>query len=119
MLPNGLFAFTSLDVQRREGAVTRFRRTTMETLLDAPALAGRYTASQLLTTAGTGAVSLDLVVQRLEDLACCSSGGIGKFVAQMHAVFGPAHDWGGLASCVAAALWPERIGGSFRSPVMT
>lgn len=89
LMPKGLRAFTSLDVQRSEGSAIQFGQTNLETLLDAPVLAGRYTASLPLTN--PGAVSLDLVAQRPEDLDVPSArlAELRKLIAQMRAVFGP------------------------------
>ncbi len=90
-LPEGLHPFTALAAGGREGATTRFRLETLETLLDAPVLAGRYTAQLPLTAPGTGAVSLDLVAQRPDDLVVPATriAELRTLIGQMRAVFGP------------------------------
>ncbi|WP_443969724.1 M61 family metallopeptidase [Sphingobium sp. CR28] len=89
-LPIGLRPFTALDVERTDGSTIRFQTTTLETLLDAPVLAGRYTAQLPLTAPGSGAVSLDLVALRPDDLTVPDERRqeLRKLIAQMRAVFG-------------------------------
>jgi predicted metalloprotease with PDZ domain len=91
-LPGGLRPFTALDVERTDGSIIRFRPTTLDTLLDAPVLAGRHTAQIPLTAPGSGAVSLDLVALRPDDLTVPDEriGELRKLIAQMRAVFGGA-----------------------------
>ena len=88
-LPTQLRLFTALDVEGREGPTTRFRVTALETLLDAPVLAGRYTAQVPLTAPDPGTVSLDLVAQRSDDLAVPPEriAELRRLVGQMRAVF--------------------------------
>ena len=90
-LPGGLRPFATLKVQRTEGATIRFEKTMLETLLDAPVLAGRYTAQVPLTAPGRGAVSLDLVALRPDDLVVPAAriAELRKLISQMRAVFGP------------------------------
>lgn len=89
-LPEGLRPFTALEVDGKEGATTRFHVTTLETLLDAPVLAGRYAKQIALTAPGAGAVSLDLVTQRPNDLVVPDTrlAELRKLIGQMRAVFG-------------------------------
>ncbi|MHA6766951.1 M61 family metallopeptidase [Sphingobium ummariense] len=89
-LPDGLHPFTALEVERTEGSTIRFGATTLETLLDAPVLAGRYVAQVPLTAAGRGAVLLDLIALRRDDLAVPAArlAELRKLIAQMRAVFG-------------------------------
>lgn len=91
-LPDGLLPFTALEVEQAAGATVRFEETTLETLLDAPVLAGRYAAQVPLTSAGSGAISLDLVALRPGDLAIPDArvAELQSLVAQLRAVFGPA-----------------------------
>ena len=90
-LPEQLRLFTALEVEGREGATTRFRVATLETLFDAPVLAGRYTAQVPLIAPGPGSVSLDLVAQRPDDLAVPAEriAELRNLIGQMRAVFGP------------------------------
>ncbi|KAK0358220.1 hypothetical protein LTR94_036331, partial [Friedmanniomyces endolithicus] len=85
-------AFTTLKVERSESATIRFARTTLDTLLDAPVLAGRYATQVPLTAAGDGAVSLDLVALRAKDLTVPPErlAELRRLIAQMRAVFGTA-----------------------------
>jgi predicted metalloprotease with PDZ domain len=89
-LPDGLHPFTTLEVERTEGSTLHFEATTLETLLDAPVLAGRHAKRVSLTAAGRGAVSLDLIALRPGDLAIPAArlGEIRKLIAQIRAVFG-------------------------------
>lgn len=91
-LPSAMRAFTTLKVERSEGATIRFARTTLDTLLDAPVLAGRYATQVPLTAAGDGAVSLDLVALRAKDLTVPPErlAELRRLIAQMRAVFGTA-----------------------------
>jgi predicted metalloprotease with PDZ domain len=90
-LPAQLRLFTALNVESREGPTTRFRVTALETLLDAPVLAGRYATQVPLTAPGPGAVSLDLVAQRSKDLVVPPEriAELRRLIAQVRAVFGP------------------------------
>jgi predicted metalloprotease with PDZ domain len=89
-LPEGLRPFSSLKVQRSDGSTVSFARTTLELLLDAPVLAGRYVAQLPLSAPGQGAVSLDLVALRASDLAVPPQriAELRRLIAQMRAVFG-------------------------------
>lgn len=89
-LPGGLRPFSALTIERTEGSTIRFGKTTLETLLDAPVLAGRHTAKVSLTEPGRGAVSLDLVALRPDDLAVPAAriAELRKLISQMRAVFG-------------------------------
>ncbi len=91
-LPDGMRPFTSLDIRGTTGSTIHFGDTTLETLLDAPVLAGRHTAQVPLTASGPGAVSLDIVALRPADLAIPPArlAELRKLVAQMRAVFGGA-----------------------------
>lgn len=91
-LPNGLRPFTALDVRDDDGPTVRFAKTTLETLLDAPVLAGRYTAQATLTTIGEAPVSLDMVALREEDLVVPAErlAELQRLIGQIEAVFGPA-----------------------------
>ncbi|MFZ3485678.1 peptidase M61 [Sphingomonas sp. 3-13AW] len=92
VLPAGLRPFTSLKVARHDNAAIRFDQTTVETLLDAPVLAGRHTARLPLTAPGEGAVSLDLVALRPDDLVVPAArlAELRALIIQMRAVFGSA-----------------------------
>ncbi len=89
-LPTGLRPFTALRVERTEAATIHFETTTLETLLDAPVLAGRYAAQVPLTPAVHGAVSLDLVALREEDLNVPSARlvELRNLIKQTSSVFG-------------------------------
>lgn len=86
-LPGGLRPFSALDVERAGGTHYAFKTTSLETLLDAPVLAGRYAAQLPLT----GAVSLDIVAQRPADLQVPPArvAELRSLLAQLGAVFGP------------------------------
>lgn len=89
-LPLGLRSFTALKVERTDGPTLRFEKTTMEALLDSPVLSGRYTTQLPLTASGRGAVSLDLVALRPDDLMVPPErmAELKKLISQMRAVFG-------------------------------
>lgn len=89
-LPPGLRPFTAMEVEATQGSALRFRETTLETLLDSPVLAGRYTARVPLTAPGRGEVSLDLVAPGPGDLAIppARTAELRKLMQQMRAVFG-------------------------------
>jgi len=89
-LPAGLRPFTSLTVERSDGPTTRFGRTTLEKLLDAPVLAGRYADRVPLVMDRPGAVSLDIVALRPSDLAVPPEriAELRRLIAQTRAVFG-------------------------------
>lgn len=91
-LPNGLRAFSALTVERAEASTMRFARTTLENLLDAPVLAGRYTAQVPLTAPGTGEVALDLVALRPDDLdvPAARAAELRNLISQMRLLFGAA-----------------------------
>lgn len=90
-LPEGLRPFTSLDVERSDGPTILFEEANLETLLDSPVLAGRYTAQARLTPPGPGAVSLNIVAQRSDDLVVPAEriAELRRLIGQMRAVFGP------------------------------
>jgi predicted metalloprotease with PDZ domain len=89
-LPDGLRPFTALDIAETTRSHTRFAATTMETLLDSPVLAGRYTAQFQLTPSGAGSVSLDVVASRPGDLSLPAArmDELHRLITQMRAVFG-------------------------------
>ncbi|BBC73961.1 aminopeptidase precursor [Altererythrobacter sp. B11] len=89
-LPGGFRPFTALNVRDSEGPIVRFEPTSLEILLDAPVLAGRYTAQVPLTAPGPGAVSLDIVALRTGDLTVPEAriAEIKRLIVQMRAVFG-------------------------------
>lgn len=89
-LPAGLRAFTALRAEAAVSTTLSFAETTLESLLDAPVLAGRYTRQVPLTAPGIGSVTLDLVAQRSEDLAVPPErvAELRALIAQMTAVFG-------------------------------
>lgn len=91
-LPDGLRPFTALEVKGVEGPTIAFGQTKLETLLDAPVLAGRYTAQVPLAEPGGSAVSLDLVALRPGDLAVPPAriAELRKLIEQMHIIFGSA-----------------------------
>ncbi|MCD0258137.1 M61 family metallopeptidase [Xanthomonas melonis] len=86
-LPNGLRPFSALDVERARGTHYDFKTTSLETLLDTPVLAGRHAAQVPLG----GAVSLDIVALRPEDLQVPPArvAELRALLAQLRAVFGP------------------------------
>lgn len=89
-LPKGLRAFTALRAEAEQGPTLRFAETTLEALLDAPVLAGRYTRQVPLTAPGAGSVALDLVATRAEDLLVPAErvAELRALIAEMGAVFG-------------------------------
>lgn len=92
-LPTGLTAFTSLEREPGTGsdAALRFQAVTMERLIDAPVLAGRYTARIPLGPEGDGPVSLDVVALRPDDLMVPPQRleELRRLVTQTRLVFGP------------------------------
>jgi predicted metalloprotease with PDZ domain len=91
-LPSGLKAFTSLDVQQIHGGTIDFAPTSLDTLLDAPVLAGRHVSRLPLTATGNGAVTLDVVAARPSDLAVPAErvAELKRLIVQTRAVFGRA-----------------------------
>ncbi len=91
-LPPGLRAFTSLEAKQVHGETVAFGQTSLETLLDAPVLAGRYVSNLPLTAKGDGAVALDVVAMRSGDLAVPGQRveELKRLIEQTRAVFGPA-----------------------------
>lgn len=89
-LPAGLRPFTSLTEEHSDGPTIRFGTTTLEKLLDAPVLAGRYADRIPLAVDRPGAVSLDIVALRSSDLTVPPErlGELRRLIAQMRAVFG-------------------------------
>lgn len=89
-LPEGLRAFTALEVAGGDGSTIHFEQTSLETLLDSPVLAGRYTAQAPLSETDPGAVSLDIVALRPGDLEIPSEriAELRRLIAQVRAVFG-------------------------------
>ncbi|SFJ08778.1 Predicted metalloprotease, contains C-terminal PDZ domain [Sphingomonas sp. NFR04] len=89
-LPAGLRAFTALGTEANGSPALHFAETTLEALLDAPVLAGRYTRQIPLTAPGMGSVSLDLVATRPDDLVVPTDrvAELRELIAQMRAVFG-------------------------------
>ncbi len=89
-LPEHMRPFTALELESREGTVMRFAATTLETLLDAPVLAGRYAAQVPLTASGSGEVSLDMVALRPGDLNIPDERlvELRRLIGQIRAVFG-------------------------------
>lgn len=91
-LPAGLRPFTALSVEHTDSGRVEFAPTTLEKLLDAPVLAGRYTAQVPLTAFGSGAISLDIVAQRGSDLLVPPErlAELRRLIVQVRTVFGPA-----------------------------
>lgn len=91
-LPPGLTAFTSLDTRRIDGGTIDFAPVSLETLLDAPVLAGRHVSRLPLTATGRGAVTLDVVAKRPDDLAVPTErvAELKRLIVQTRAVFGRA-----------------------------
>jgi predicted metalloprotease with PDZ domain len=89
-LPDGLRLFTALQTARILHTHTRFVATTMETLLDSPVLAGRYSAQFQLTSNSAETIALDLVAPRPEDLSVPADrmDELRRLMTQIHAVFG-------------------------------
>lgn len=89
-LPDGLRSFTALSVEHTDRSTVRYAKTTLETLLDTPVLAGRYAAQLPLTGSGRGAITLNLVAERPDDLAIPPARieELRNLVLQMRAVFG-------------------------------
>jgi predicted metalloprotease with PDZ domain len=67
-LPAGWQLGTALETASRSGAQTYFKRTDLETLVDSPVYAGRYTARFDLDPGGIVPVHLDLFADRPEML---------------------------------------------------
>ena len=67
-LPRGWGYFTALDTDARRGDVVRFRQTSLETLMDSPVIAGRYTQGVDLDPGGRSKVTFGMVADRPEDL---------------------------------------------------
>lgn len=91
LLPSGLTAFTSLDVNHTEDGKVHFDPVPLEGLLDAPVLAGRYAARVPLAQGGAGAVTFNLIAARQEDLAIPAEriAELSRMVMQARTVFGP------------------------------
>jgi predicted metalloprotease with PDZ domain len=91
-LPAGLKTFTSLEAKHLNGETVRFTQTSLETLLDAPVLAGRYFSTLPLAAIGSSVVTLHVVAPRPGDLAVPRPrlDELKRLIAQIRAVFGPA-----------------------------
>lgn len=68
-LPAGMQFATSLEVDRREGDVVRFRPTSLQTLVDSPVIAGRHVRTVSVSEGPDLPVTLTLFATRPEDLA--------------------------------------------------
>ncbi|USI73553.1 hypothetical protein [Sphingomonas morindae] len=90
LLPQGLKAFTSLDVSGTDDNWLQFGRVTLERLLDAPVLAGRYATRVPLAENGADAITFDLIATRADDLALPAerAGDLRRMVEQALVVFG-------------------------------
>ncbi len=91
-LPAGLRPFTSLEVKQHARNTISFTQTSLESLLDAPVLAGRYYSKVPLTATGSNPVTLDVVGMRSGDLAVPVERleELKRLIVQTRAVFGPA-----------------------------
>ncbi|HVZ21118.1 MAG TPA: hypothetical protein VG871_08650, partial [Vicinamibacterales bacterium] len=65
-VPDGWTVATALDRQDTRGNVVVFKRTSLNTLVDSPAVAGRYFKSYDLDPGGPAPVHLDVVADRPE-----------------------------------------------------
>ncbi|MCC6788877.1 MAG: M61 family metallopeptidase [Hyphomonadaceae bacterium] len=60
---------TALDGAQTEGQTTRFAETDLETLVDSPMFAGRYSRVEQLDRSGRSRVTLSIFAERLDQLA--------------------------------------------------
>ena len=90
--PSGLQPLTSLRTLDTRDGVTRFAPVSLETLLDSPVYAARYTRHLSLSGSGLASVSLDLIARRSADLDVAPEriAELHSMVVQTRAVFGVA-----------------------------
>jgi predicted metalloprotease with PDZ domain len=67
-LPEGWTFATALDGAQTEGQTTRFGETDLETLVDSPMFAGRYSRVEQLDRSGRSRVTLNIFAERPEQL---------------------------------------------------
>ncbi len=67
--PDGWRAFSAMDVASQDGSTIHYKTTPLNTLVDDPVLAGRYTRQEDLSPGGPVPVHLDIVGDTPADLA--------------------------------------------------
>ena len=67
-VPDGWRIATALETASADGAVTQFKPTTLNTLVDSPLIAGRYYKQFDLDPGGPARVSLDVIADRPDEL---------------------------------------------------
>ncbi|MGH6877951.1 MAG: M61 family metallopeptidase, partial [Rhizomicrobium sp.] len=92
-LPSGWQFGTALESERASGATTAFRRVPLNTLIDSPVYAGRYTARFDLDPGGPAPVHLDLFADRPELLEAKPAyiQAYRRLVQQAYKLFGSHH----------------------------
>lgn len=92
-LPEGFSFATALETDSHSGAITRFKTTMLDTLVDSPLIAGRYAKSFDLDPGGPARVTLDVIADRPEDLeATPEQIGIHRaLVQQAYKLYGSRH----------------------------
>lgn len=93
LLPAGWQFGTALEVESREGALTRFKPVDLDTLVDSPLLAGKYFKRFELHPGAKVAVDLAVVADRLEELEANPEilADHRKLVQQAYKLYGPGH----------------------------
>jgi predicted metalloprotease with PDZ domain len=92
-LPDNWQFGTALEAASASGAKTRFKRVSLETLIDSPVYAGRYAARLDLDPGGAAPVRLDLFADRPELLAVKPEQleAYRNLVRQTYKIFGSHH----------------------------
>jgi len=92
-VPDGFTLATALETASVEGAVTTFKPTPLETLVDSPLIAGRNFKSFDLDPGGPARVTLDVIADRPADLAARSEqiAAHKALVQQAYRLFGAYH----------------------------
>jgi predicted metalloprotease with PDZ domain len=92
-LPDGWHLNSALETESMAGAQTRFKPVSLETLVDSPVYAGRYTAQFDLDPGSPVPVRLDLFADHGELLAATPEqiGGYRTLVQQAYKLFGAHH----------------------------
>ena len=67
-VPDGWKIATALETANVQGAVTQFKPTTLNTLVDSPLISGRYYKQYDLDPGGPARVSLDVIADKPEEL---------------------------------------------------
>ena len=92
-MPAGFTLAGALETAGVAGSTTTFKRTTLNTLLDSPLIAGRYFRRFDLDPGGAAAVNLDVIADHPQELAATEAeiGAHKALVRQAYKLFGSHH----------------------------